>query len=310
MYSRRDFGKLGLAGVSLYFARAAETAPVGVATFSFRDLPLTGGQDRVGRVIRALRTVGATRIELSSADTETPEPISGLPKPQTGGAYGGMVVTLTPAELADIKRANRANLRQWRLGTQPAVFEAMRARFEAAGISIFSYRVDYDEAFTEDEMAATFEHARALGARIISSATTLTMAPRLAPFAAKYGIAVALHNSDAFSSPAVFASALTLSKQFKIAFDIGNFTAANQESVAYIQENHASISHLLIKDRTRDGGSNEEFGNGDTPVKQVLRLLKEKGYGMPIFVQYEYLGVGTPEQEVAKCLAYVRAALA
>jgi sugar phosphate isomerase/epimerase len=100
-----------------------------------------------------------------------------------------------------------------------------------------------------------------------------------------------------------------LSNQFKIAFDIGNFTAANRESVAYIQENHAAISHLLIKDRTRDAGANEEFGNGDTPIKPVLRLLRDKHYGIPVFVQYEYLGIGTPEQEVSKCLAYVKAGL-
>jgi sugar phosphate isomerase/epimerase len=310
MYSRREFSKLSLLGAPLCFARAAVVLPVGVATFSFRDLPQTGGQDRVGRVIQALRAVGAARVELSSTDTESPEPISGLPKPQTGGAYGGMTVTLTPAELADIKRANRANLRHWRLSTQPLVYEAMRERFDAAGISVFSYRVDYDDAYTDDEIAATFEQAKALGAAVISSATSLSMARRVAPVAAKYQIAVALHNNDALGSPAALDGALATSRQFKIAFDIGNFTAANQQAMAYIQENHGSISHLLIKDRTRDGGGNEEFGNGDTPVKPVLRLLKEKQYGIPVFVQYEYLGVGTPEQEVKKCLAYVASALA
>jgi sugar phosphate isomerase/epimerase len=309
MHSRREFGKLALAAMPLCFARAANSVQVGIATFSFRDLPQTGGQDKIGRVIQALRTVRATRIELSSADTESPEPIGGLPKPQTGGAYGGMVVTLTPEELADIKKASRANLRLWRLSTQPAVYEAMRTRFEAAGVSIFSYRVDYDEEFTEHEIAATFAQAKALGAAMISSATTPRMARRLAPFAAKQEIRVAFHNTDALASPTAFERTLALSKQFRIALDIGNFTAANRESVAYIQENHAAISHLLIKDRTRDGGGNEEFGNGDTPIKPVLRLVKEKQYDIPAFVQYEYLGVGTPEQEVRKCLAYVSAAL-
>ena len=179
MYSRREFGKLTLASAPLYFARAAETVSVGVATFSFRDLQPAGGGNKIGRVIQALRTVGASKIELNSTDTESPEPVSGLPKPQTGGAYGGMTVTLTAVELADIKKATRASLRQWRLSTQPAVYEAMRARFDAAGITIFSYRVDYDDAFTDDEIAATFEQAKALGTGVISTTASLAMARHL-----------------------------------------------------------------------------------------------------------------------------------
>jgi uncharacterized protein (DUF433 family) len=30
----------------------------------------------------------------------------------------------------------------------------------------------------------------------------------------------------------------------------------------------------------------------------------------PAFVEYEYLGLGTPQEEVRKCMAYVKAALA
>jgi len=70
------------------------------------------------------------------------------------------------------------------------------------------------------------------------------------------------------------------------------------------------ISHTQIKDRTRNGGGNEQFGEGDTPIKEVLALLKSKNLPMPVFVEYEYLGLGTPREEVRKCMAYVRAALA
>lgn len=310
MYTRRDFGKLALTAVPLVAARAANGVPVGVTTFSFRDLPQTGGRDRVSRVIQALQSVGASVIELSSADTETPEPISGLPKPQTGGAYGGMVVTLSPEELADVKRANRANLRQWRLSTQPAVFEAIRSRFDAAQVSVFSYRVDYDDAFTDDEIAATFAHAGALGVHVMSTAASLNMARRLAPFAAKTGMTVAFCNAGAMSTPAALANAVALSGNFRVALDIGNFTAANQQPVAFLQENASKISHIIVKDRTRDGGGNEEFGNGDTPIRDVLRLMKQKQYPFGAFLQYEYLGLGTAEQEVKKCLAYVKTALA
>jgi sugar phosphate isomerase/epimerase len=146
--------------------------------------------------------------------------------------------------------------------------------------------------------------------------TTLSTARRLAPFAEKHGIAIALHNSanskdpDAIATPQSFRTALAISKQFHLNFDIGNFTAANFEAVAFLQENHGSVSHLQLKDRTRNGGGNERFGDGDTPIQGVLRLVKEKRLPIPVFVEYEYIGLGTPQEEVRKCLAYARSAVA
>ena len=107
-----------------------------------------------------------------------------------------------------------------------------------------------------------------------------------------------------------FRTALALSKNFRLNLDIGNFTAANYEAVAFIQENHSSISHIQIKDRTRNGGANERFGEGDTPIKDVLTLIRDKQFAIPAFVEYEYIGLGTPQEEVRKCLAYTNAALA
>ncbi|HEX3878878.1 MAG TPA: hypothetical protein VHW24_17950 [Bryobacteraceae bacterium] len=321
MYSRRDFGKLALLSAPLAALKSAPAdgattaaTPIGVTTFSFRDLPQKGGRDRLGRVLDSLKAVGATTIELHSVDTESPEPIGGLPKPQTGGAYGGMTVELTPAELAHIKLANRNNLRHWRLETKPAVYESMRDRFDSAGVKITAYRVDYDDAFTDDEIVATFAQSKTLGAGVISSAASIAMARRLAPLADAHHVVIAFRNSSPkdgdMALPASLSSALALSKNFRVALDIGAFTASNQQAVAYIQENHAVISHIVVKDRTRDGGGNEEFGNGDTPIKPVMHLLKEKQFAVPAFVEYEYLGVGTPEAEVKRCLAYVKAALA
>jgi hypothetical protein len=44
---------------------------------------------------------------------------------------------------------------------------------------------------------------------------------------------------------------LGISTNFRLSLDIGNFTAA--------------------KDRTRNGGANERFGEGDTPIKESSR---------------------------------------
>jgi sugar phosphate isomerase/epimerase len=321
MVSRRDFGKLALAGLPLTTAPRAAAGPtasgvrLGVATYSLRDLARAPGRDNVDDVIKALQFAGAREIELWSANTEPAGPNSGPAVPPPPSAYPAPIKPPSPEEVAAAKLAVRSALRHWRLAIPAANHEAFRARFQAAGISLFAYRVDYDDQFTDEEIDVTFQQAKALGVRTMASMTSVSGARRLAPFAEKHRLTVALHNTantkdpDSICTPQSFRSALALSKNFRLNLDIGHFTAANYEAVAFIQENHASISHIQIKDRTRNGGANERFGEGDTPIKDVLTLVKEKQLPIPAFVEYEYIGLGTPQEEVRKCLAFANAAL-
>lgn len=319
MITRRELGKLALAAVPFSAQSSAEAAGsgirLGVDTFSFRDLLRTPGLDNVDDVIKALQSVGAREIVLSSVNTEPAGPNSGPAVPPPPSAYPDPIKAPSPAEVAAARLAVRNDLRKWRLATPPEKHEAVRAKFQAAEIDVFAYRVDYDSAFTDDEIDVTFRQAKALGVRTIASLTTLGMARRLAPFAAKYGLTIALHNTanvkdaDAIATPQSFRAALGLSPNFRLNFDIGNFTAANFEAVAFLQENQASISHIQIKDRTRNGGGDEKFGDGDTPIRDVLAVVKSKQLPIPVFVEYEYIGLGTPQQEVRKCLAFARSAL-
>ena len=82
------------------------------------------------------------------------------------------------------------------------------------------------------------------------------------------------------------------------------------EPVEFIQKHHDRITNLHIKDRKRNDGPNVPFGQGDTPITAVLQLLKREHYPIPAFIEYEYQGTGTVTEEVGKCLAYARDALA
>jgi hypothetical protein len=322
MVSRRDFGKLALAGIPLSAAwsvpgdSAVSGVRLGAATYSFRDLLRTPGRDNVDGVIQALQFAGVREIELSSANTEPAGPNSGPAVPPPPSAYPSPITAPKPEEVAAAKLAVRNDLRRWRLATPATYHEAIRAKFQAAGIGLFAYRVDYDEQFTGEEIEVTFNQAKALGVRMLASMTTLSGARRIAPYAEKHAMTVALHNTangkdpNAIATPQSFRTALALSKNFRLNLDIGHFTAANYEAVACIQEDHAGISHIQIKDRTRNGGPNVQFGEGDTPIKEVLNLIREKKLTIPVFVEYEYIGLGTPQEEVRKCMAYVKAALA
>jgi sugar phosphate isomerase/epimerase len=78
--------------------------------------------------------------------------------------------------------------------------------------------------------------------------------------------------------------------------------------VDYIQQHHDRIITLHIKDRKKNQGENMPFGQGDTPFKPVLQLLKKTGWKIPANIESEYRG-GDTVVEVTKCYAYCREAL-
>ena len=136
----------------------------------------------------------------------------------------------------------REQLRSWRLDTPLDHFVAIRKKFNAANITIRAYNYSFNDSFTEPEIDRGFEIARALGAEFITASSTLSAAKRVAPFAEKHKMVVAMHNHsnlkdpNEFATPESFAAAQKLSKYFKINLDIGHFTAANFDAVAYIRE--------------------------------------------------------------------------
>jgi len=293
--SRRDFVRTALAGMPLYAALAGKIDSIvngvrlGTITYSFRELPRTpGASDAVDVMIKALTDCGIGEIELFCPDLE--------PRFSGGG--------------------RREDLRKWRLSTPMDHFKAVRKRFEHAGISLFAYTVNFRDDFTDEELERCFDQANALGVSIIAASTQLKVAERLIPFAERHKIYVAMHghsnvqDPNEFATPESFSKALAMSKYFKINLDIGHFTAANFDAVACIREHHDNITHLHMKDRKKNQGPNMSWGEGDTPIKQVLVLLKEKKFPIRAFVEYEYRGAGTPIDEVKKCMAYMRQALA
>ncbi len=297
MHSRRDFGKLVLAGITgaAYGAKINSTVKgvrLGTITYSFRDFPRTPGKDNVDAVIQALKECGIGEIELFSPNIEP------------GRAPG-----------LDNAKAREA-LRQWRLSTPMDYFKAIRKKFDDAGIDLYAYTMNYRGDFIDPEIEKTFEQAKALGVDTIASSTQVSMTKRLLSFADRHKVFLAFHghaeydNPDEFSTPATFQQALDASKYAKVNLDIGHFTAANENAVAYIEQHHDRISHLHVKDRKRNKGDNVEWGKGDTPIKEVLTLLRDKKYPIPAFVEYEYKGTGTSVEEVRKCMAYMKQALA
>ncbi len=309
VFSRRDICKLALAGlpVSAAFARSINSkidgVQLGVQSYSFRDLP-------IDQAIQAMVTDGLGDCELFSPHIEDGgvDALKDILAPANGQK-------LTHEQMAAAFKAYSEKLRQWRLTVPMDYFTGVRKKFNDAGINLYAYNLTFGDTSTDEEMDRGFLMTKALGVGIMTSSTTLPVAKRMVQFAEKHNVLVAFHgHSDTkdpnqFATPESFAKALAMSKQYRINLDIGHFTAAGYDPVKYVTEHHESIVLLHLKDRKKNDGPNVPWGEGDTPIKEVLLLLKEKQYSIPAFIEYEYKGSGTSVQEVAKCYAYCKQAL-
>jgi sugar phosphate isomerase/epimerase len=84
--------------------------------------------------------------------------------------------------------------------------------------------------------------------------------------------------------------------------------------VPLIEKHHDRIYSMHLKDRKKlchDGSENMPWGEGDTPIKDVLQTLKKNKWAIPVGIEFEYLvpAGSTWDAEIAKCVAYAKAAL-
>ncbi len=286
MFSRRYFHRLALAAIPASLATAKPNSKIGgvqigAQSYSFRDMPLD-------RAIQTMVEVGLSECELWQGHIEP----QGVP---------------------------REELRKWRTNAPLAVFKRAKKKFDDAGIKIYAYNYSFRPDFSDEEIARGFEMAKALGVTRITASSTVPIAKRVDAFASKAKIVVGMHNHSnlrpgEFATPQSFMDAMAgNSRYIAINLDIGHFTAANFDAVSFLKEHHDRIVTLHIKDRKKNQGDNMPFGEGETPIKEVLRTLKENRWEIPANIEYEYGGAGKGLDtlaEVKKCFAYCKLALA
>ena len=341
--SRRDFVKIAMAGVpfSATLAEVAARAAVGtsvvdgvylgVQTYSFHEIPYDG-KDHTDDIIKDMLACGLYQCELLGPQIEGSGMIgmmlaiggyergravaTGTTPSATGPrSTGPNFVPMTEAQM----RQARAEELKWRLTVPVDYFRSIRKRFSDAGIGIYSYNFMYSSVdSTDEEIDRSFEMAKALGAQAINVSTTMTMLERLAPFTEKHKFVIATHGHSAINDPEQFSTresfvkAFALSKYIGANLDIGHYTASGEDPLEFIGTFHNRITNIHVKDRKKDNGPNMEWGQGDTPIKDVLLLLKKKKYlnfngvPIPVFIEYEYQGKSDPVTEVTKCYQFMK----
>jgi len=324
-YTRRELGKMALAAIPL--VKLVETdlraainskingVQIGAITYSFRTM--SNPED----IIKAMALIGLSEVELMSGDAEKLAGIPALPSFRGAGAGGarggggGRGTPLTPEQQAETDAAQAAQ-RQWRMSRTADSFKIARKKFNDAGIDVrlLTYNMNVNTT-KDDEIEYAFAMAEGLGVRAITTSTQVSMAKRVAPFAAKHKLHVGFHGHDQVERPdevaseATFKEVLAAGEYLCANLDIGHYTAANGDPVAFIKQYHDRITNLHLKDRKKNHGDNVPWGQGDTPIKEVLQLLKTTKWDLPANIEYEYMGTDAT-LEVAKCFEFCKQALA
>jgi sugar phosphate isomerase/epimerase len=212
--------------------------------------------------------------------------------------------------------AAREKLRDWRLNAPPSYYSSIRKEFDNAGITIFTYYVTINDSFTDAEIDATFAAARTLGARGCVGSQGLRVSKRVAAFPGRHGMFLGLHNHDNLSDPdalnteASFVTGLAFSPDVQATLDVRHFTAGNGDCLGFVARHHARMSSVHLGDRRRNHGRSAPFGEGDAPIIELLRLIRDNQWPIVVLLEFEHGTLRTQVDEVRLMFDYCKRALA
>jgi sugar phosphate isomerase/epimerase len=263
---------------------------IGVITYSFRSMPSTA-QDLLQYCLQC----NINAIELMG---DAAEAFAG--KPTRNSGEDGPTYFKRVAD--------------WRAGVSMDKFKELRKLFNEAGVKIYAWKPNALGAKNTDaEVDYAFNAGKALGVTHVTVELPAddNQTKRLGDIAAKHKIYVGYH-AHLQATPTLWDTALSQSEYNAINLDIGHYTAGTSSSpIPFIEKNHARIMSMHLKDRKYHNGPNQPWGQGDTPIAEVLQLLKKNKYKFPATIELEY---DIPQdsdalKEVIKCREFAVKAL-
>lgn len=260
---------------------------IGAITYSYRSMPDQSLEATLEYVVQS----GVASVELMGGPVE-----AYMGKPDTQDADA---------------------IRQWRTSVSMDKAKEIKKMFNAKGINIHILKLG-DARWSDEEIDYAFETCKALGAKGITTEVSEESALRLQPFAAKHKLYVILHNHGQPGNPDFsFDRLLDCGPNVMLNFDIGHyFGATGIHPNELIKRLHTRIVSIHVKDKTAktaaDPDKNRPFGQGDTPVHEVLQLIQKEKWPINCDIELEYTIPDNSDavKEVAKCVEYCKAVLA
>jgi sugar phosphate isomerase/epimerase len=279
---------------------------IGAITYSFRSMP-----GSVDNIIQYCRNSGISAVELMG---DVAEQYAGAPEnPVTKRR------NLTDEE-TKISANYTQDLAKWRANASMKPFKELKKKFKQAGITIYAFKPNaLNEHHTDEEIAFAMQAAKALGANSVTVEIPRDSAhsARLGKIAQEQKMYVGYH-AHLQATDTLWNEALAQSPYNSINLDCGHYIAAGGGNTTaslsnFIRKNHQRITSMHMKDRTsaENGAKNLVWGTGDTPICDVLQLLRDEKYDIPVSVELEYDIPANSDavQEVKKCVEYAKTCL-
>ncbi|MBS1526507.1 MAG: sugar phosphate isomerase/epimerase [Bacteroidetes bacterium] len=263
---------------------------IGVITYSFRSMPSSAEQ-----LLQYCLQCNINAIELMG---DAAEAFAGAPAHVSGESY------------AD----HAKKMAEWRAGASMDKFKELRKLYNGAGITIYAWKPNaLGSKNTDAEIDYAFNAGKALGVThvTVELPNDPDQTKRLGEFAEKHKIHVGYH-AHLQATPTLWDTALSQSQWNAINLDIGHYTAGTSSSpVPFILKNHDRIMSIHLKDRKYHDGPNMPWGQGDTPIAEVLKLMQKNKWKFPATIEFEYdIPPGSDAvKEVIKCREFAAKAL-
>jgi sugar phosphate isomerase/epimerase len=243
-----------------------------------------------------------------------------------GGRRGGGRGEANPEQVA-AQQEQAAKMKAWRTSVSMDPFKKLRKMYNDAGVTIYAWK-QLNTNMSDEELEYIFNVAEALGCThtTVELPTDADRAgtdrqpaaaalKRLGDLALKKKIYAAYH-THAQGNMTAFDQAFSISKGNMANVDFGHWVAAGNVGgtpMQFLEKHHDRISSFHLKDRTTPEhcALNLPWGTGETPIKQILQMVKKNKWKIPGSIELEY---NVPEgsdavQETRKCVEYCRTAL-
>ena len=285
-------GKSAMAANSLAFLSGQPNSLIngvqmGAITYSFRSMPGTAEQ-----ILQYCVDANISAIELMG---EAIEEYAGTPKNPIQWVPGKKF-EFTDAVKAQLKEY-QVQMANWRTTVSMDKFKEIRKMYNKAGVSIYAFKVNAINPNNSDgEIEYALKAAKTLGAKSITVELPNDAAhsKRLGDLGEKHGIYIGYH-AHLQATDTAWDIALAQSPYNSMNLDCGHYIAAGgantkETLLALIEAKHDRITSMHIKDRHNkvNGEKNMPWGQGDTPIKEVLTLLRKKKYKIPATIELEY----------------------
>ncbi len=328
--SLKGVGALTLAPIGMpaivkslgYSASKINGVTIGAITYSYRSMPDQSAEATLQYIVDS----GLSAVELMGDPAES---FAGRPEnPVDRRAFFGLMRKargdegLTDAEQKEMDEmraameAHQKEVADWRSSVSMDKFKEVKKMYKNAGVSVYGFKPSaFGKNNTDAEIDYGFRAAKAIGASHVTlehpSDDDHTM--KLGKMAAKHKIYVAYHGHTQ-QTPTFWDTALEQSKYNAMNIDIGHYVAAGDyDPLAILKKRHDRILSMHMKDRQTlaNGQDNLPWGEGDTPLVEVLQLMRDQKYKFPGTVELEYqIPEGSDAvTEVKKCVDFCRKAL-